>query len=117
MTPLALDAARTLREREQLNLGLVVLSQLAPTPATHLDTVLRESAPSAVITVEEASTEGGWGAEMIATIEHIRDARRLGAIAYRRVGAKNAPIPSARALEHEVLPQVDDIVAAVLDCF
>jgi pyruvate/2-oxoglutarate/acetoin dehydrogenase E1 component len=117
MTPLSLDAARILREREQLNLGLVVVSQLAPTPSTHLEAVLREVAPSAIVTVEEAPAEGGWGAEMIATIEHIRDARRLGGIVYRRVGAKNAPIPSARALEHEALPQVDDIVAAVLDCF
>jgi pyruvate/2-oxoglutarate/acetoin dehydrogenase E1 component len=54
---------------------------------------------------------------LIATIERIRDSRRLGAIAYRRVGAKNTPIPSARALEDAVLPQADDIVAAVLDCF
>jgi pyruvate/2-oxoglutarate/acetoin dehydrogenase E1 component len=117
MTRPALDAAALLREREKLELGLVVVSQLAPTPATHLDTILSEAAPAAVVTVEEAPAEGGWGAEMIATIERLRDRRRLGAIAYRRVGAKNAPIPSARDLEDEALPQVDDIVAAVLDCF
>ena len=33
MTRLALDAAALLREREKLDLGLVVVSQLAPTPA------------------------------------------------------------------------------------
>ena len=70
-----------------------------------------------MVTVEEATPEGGWGAEMIATVEQIRDARGLGAITYRRVGAENTPIPAARALEHDVLPQVDDIVAAALDCF
>jgi pyruvate/2-oxoglutarate/acetoin dehydrogenase E1 component len=32
-------------------------------------------------------------------------------------GAENTPIPAARDLEDDVLPQVDDIVAAVLDCF
>ena len=117
MTPLAVEAATTLREREKLDLGLVIVSQLSPTPQAHLDAILREAAPAAVVTVEEAPAEGGWGAEMIATIERIRDTRRLGAISYRRVGAKNAPIPGARALEDGVLPQVDDIVAGVLDCF
>jgi pyruvate/2-oxoglutarate/acetoin dehydrogenase E1 component len=117
MTHAALDAAAALRVREKLDLGLVVVSQLAPTPATHLETIMREASPAAVITVEEAPDEGGWGAEMIATFEQARDRRGLGAIAYRRVGAKATPIPSARALEDAVLPQTDDIVAAVLDCF
>ncbi len=117
MTGPALEAAALLREREKLDLGLVVVAQLAPTPRTHLDTILRDVAPAAVVTVEEAPAEGGWGGEIIATIEQIRDVRRLGPICYRRVGAKNTPIPSARDLEDETLPQVDDIVAAVLDCF
>jgi len=117
MTQPALDAAAALRDREKLELGLVVVSQLSPTPAAHLEAVLAEAAPAAVVTVEEAPPGGGWGAEMIATIERIRDARGLGAVSYRRVGAKGTPIPGARALEDMVLPQVDDIVAAVLDCF
>jgi pyruvate/2-oxoglutarate/acetoin dehydrogenase E1 component len=117
MTRLALDAATTLREDEHLNLGLVVLSQLSPTPASHLDMILQETGASTVVTVEEAPPEGGWGAEMIATIEQIRDARRLPAFAYRRVGAQNTAIPSARHLEDGMLPQAGDIVAAVLDCF
>jgi len=117
MTRSALEAAAMLREREALNLGLVVISQLSPTPVTHLEAVLRDAAPSAIITVEEASAEGGWGAEVIATIEQIRDACRLASISYRRVGAKSMAIPSARTLENDVLPQVEDIVAGVLDCF
>jgi pyruvate/2-oxoglutarate/acetoin dehydrogenase E1 component len=117
MTRPALDAAARLREREKLELGVVIVSQLAPTPAAHLDAILADAAPAAVVTVEEAPAEGGWGAEMIATFEQARDARRLGPIAYRRIGAANTPIPGARALEDRVLPQVDDIVAGVLDCF
>jgi len=117
MTPIALEAARHLRERERLDLGLVVVSQLAPTPVSHLDAIMAGTETAVVVTVEEAPPEGGWGAEIIATIERIRDARRRGAIAYRRVGAKRAAVPSARALEDDVLPQVGDIAAAVLDCF
>jgi pyruvate/2-oxoglutarate/acetoin dehydrogenase E1 component len=117
MTRPALDAAAALREREALNFGLLVVSQLSPTPVTHLEAVLRDATPSAVVTVEEAPAEGGWGAEMIAAIEQIRDRGRLAPISYRRVGGKNMVIPSARVLEHDVVPQVEDIVAAVLDCF
>jgi pyruvate/2-oxoglutarate/acetoin dehydrogenase E1 component len=117
MTRLTLEAAVMLRDRENLNLGLVAVSQLAPTPMSHLDVVLRNARTSTVITVEEAPAAAGWGAEMIATIEQVRAAHGLAAFAYRRVGAKNAAIPSARDLEHTVLPQVGDIVAAVLDCF
>ena len=116
MVSLALEAATLLRAREQLNLGLVVVSQLSPTPASHLDAILRDAAPPVVITLEEAAAEGGWGAEMIATLERIRDARAFGPIAYRRVGAKNTPIAAARDLEDGVLPQAADVVAAVLDC-
>jgi pyruvate/2-oxoglutarate/acetoin dehydrogenase E1 component len=84
---------------------------------THLGAILSQAAPAAVVTVEEAPADGGWGAEMIATFEQMRDSRGLGAVSYRRVGAKGTPIPGARDLEDEVLPQTDDIVAAVLDCF
>jgi pyruvate/2-oxoglutarate/acetoin dehydrogenase E1 component len=69
------------------------------------------------VTIEEAAAEAGWGAEIIASIEQIRDAHRLAAISYRRVGAKATVIPSARPLEDAALPQTEDIVAAVLDCF
>jgi acetoin:2,6-dichlorophenolindophenol oxidoreductase subunit beta len=117
MTTLALEAARVLREREKLNLAVVAVSQLAPTPASHLATILDDGAPSAIVTVEEAPAAGGWGAEIISTIEATRDTRGLGAIAYRRVGAENAAIPSAREMEDEVLPQVGRIVTAALDCF
>jgi pyruvate/2-oxoglutarate/acetoin dehydrogenase E1 component len=113
----ALDAAATLREREQLDLGLVVVTQLSPTPTSHLDVVLRDGEPTGVVTIEEAPAEAGWGAEIIASVEQIRDAHRLAPISYRRVGAKATVIPSARPLENSVLPQTEDIVAAVLDCF
>ena len=117
MTAIALDAARHLCERERLNLGLVVVSQLSPTPLPHLEAILDGMPATPIVTVEEAPAEGGWGAEIIATIARLRDMRGLGGAAYARVGAKNAPIPSARALEDAMLPHTRDIVAAVLECF
>jgi pyruvate/2-oxoglutarate/acetoin dehydrogenase E1 component len=117
MTSFALEAVTKLREREQLHVGLVVVSQLSPTPGSHFEVILRDNVPAAVVTVEEAPAEGGWGAEIVATIEQIRDTRDLAPTRYRRVGANRTVIPSARALEDGVLSQIDDIFAAVLDCF
>jgi pyruvate/2-oxoglutarate/acetoin dehydrogenase E1 component len=117
MARAALATAAVLREHEQLNVGLVVVTQLSPTPTSHLEAILEHGTPSAVVTIEEATTEAGWGAEIIAWIEQIREAHRLAAISYRRVGANVTVIPSARPLEDAVLPQTEDIVAAVLDCF
>jgi pyruvate/2-oxoglutarate/acetoin dehydrogenase E1 component len=117
MAPLALAAAQALGAREHLNLGLAVVSQLSPTPASHLDKILREAATSVIVTIEEAPVPGGWGAEMIAATEELRDAHGWPAFIYRRIGAKETPIPGARQLEDRTLPQVDDIAAAVLECF
>jgi pyruvate/2-oxoglutarate/acetoin dehydrogenase E1 component len=117
MTTLALGAAQALLEDERLAFGVVVVSQLAPMPASHIDMIMAAGGTSVIVTVEEAHAEGGWGAEMIATIEQIRAAHGLDAVTYRRVGAKSTAIPSGRDLEDETLPQVSDIVAAVLDCF
>ena len=117
MMPFALAAARHLREREQLHLGLIIVSQLSPTPVAHLEAILGDAPGFPIVTIEEAPAEGGWGAEIIATIAQLRDARGLGTASYRRVGAKTAPIPSARTLEEAMLPQAGDIVAAVLECF
>ena len=91
MTRAALEVAAALRAREDLDFGLVIVWQLAPTPAAHLDAILSDAAPTAIVAPRP--------------------------IAYRRVGAKGTPIPSARAVEDGWLPQAEDIVAAVLECF
>ena len=38
-------------------------------------------------------------------------------VRHERIGAQATPIPSSRVLEGEALPQVQDIVTRVLECF
>lgn len=115
--PLALDALAHLRDREHLNFGVVVPTVLSPMPRSHLDVVLREFDMDAVVTVEEGSPTGGWGAEVVATICELREGQGRIVPRSRRVGAAETAIPSGRDLEYEMLPQQRDIIAAALDCF
>jgi pyruvate/2-oxoglutarate/acetoin dehydrogenase E1 component len=65
-----------------------------------------------LVVVNEGPLTGGYAAEVVA-----RMVETVGIDAFRatpaRVAAKDTPIPYATALEREVLPNVDDLVAAV----
>jgi pyruvate/2-oxoglutarate/acetoin dehydrogenase E1 component len=117
LAPLALEALAHLRDREHLHFGLVIPSQLSPMPTSHLDAMLREHDPAAIVTVEEAPPAGGWGAEIVATVTQLRETQDRIVPRLRRVGARDTAIPSSRDLEYETLPQTRDIIAAALDCF
>jgi pyruvate/2-oxoglutarate/acetoin dehydrogenase E1 component len=63
------------------------------------------------VTAHEAVVRGGFGAELVAVIQH-------GAFDWldapiERVGAKFAPIPFAPVLEESVVPDADDVLAAI----
>jgi len=72
-------------------------------PISHLDRILQDAGTSIVITVEEAPLAAGWGAEMIATIAQLSDARG-GAPSPVAGGAENIAIPSAQELENALPP-------------
>jgi pyruvate dehydrogenase E1 component beta subunit len=65
----------------------------------------------ALITVEEGTLTGGVGAEIAARVQEAAWEELRGPV--RRVAARDGIVPSARTLEEEALPGVDDIVAAV----
>jgi pyruvate dehydrogenase E1 component beta subunit len=68
-----------------------------------------------VLVAHEACERGGAGAELAAVIaEEMFD--QLDA-PIQRLGARNTPIPFSPPLERAVVPQVDDIVAAVKDVY
>jgi pyruvate dehydrogenase E1 component beta subunit len=64
-----------------------------------------------VLIVHEAARRGGWGAELLATIEEEAFDDLDAPIA--RVAAHNTPIPFAPAMEEFVIPSVEDIVAGI----
>ena len=107
MLPLVEAAARRLREEEELAVEIVVPSLLAPLPTGTLTGHLLTRKRVAI--VEESHHQYGVGAELAATLLE-RDYRgRL-----LRIGAPPLPIPSARSLERQMLPDEARVVAEVL---
>lgn len=104
----ALEAADRLMEKD-ISVEIVDPRTLDPLDE---DTILSsvEKTGHAVI-VHEAWTKGGYGGEIAAIIADEGIDYLDGPV--KRVGAKHVPIPFSPNLEDYVLPQVDDICAAV----
>jgi len=109
MLPVVLDAVTELILEHEIFCEVVALSQLSP---MELDPVLESVARSgALVTAEEGTLTGGFGAEIAARVQ----AEAWGDLRapVQRVAARDGIIPSARLLEDAMLPSVDDVVAAV----
>jgi pyruvate dehydrogenase E1 component beta subunit len=107
MVPFALLAADTLASGG-IDVEVLDLRTLVPFDG---EAVLASVARTGrLVVVQEAPRRAGFGAEVAAMVAE-RAAGSLRA-PIRRVGALNAPLPMAPALEREVLPQVDWIVRA-----
>jgi pyruvate/2-oxoglutarate/acetoin dehydrogenase E1 component len=106
MAELARQALLKLAYEQELFAELIVLTQLAPAALDPVWAALR--ATGRLVTVEEGTLTLGWGAEVLA-----QAAATLPLRAARRVAADDLPIPAAPALEAEVLPGVEAIVAAM----
>jgi len=66
---------------------------------------------SRLVTVEENPYQGGWGATVVSIVAD-EGFETLDA-PIRRVAAANVPLPFADALEEQVIPSVDKVVATV----
>ncbi|MBK5941185.1 alpha-ketoacid dehydrogenase subunit beta [Halochromatium roseum] len=107
MTPICLKAAARLREEEELICDVVILHEISPFKVDAIGASLRKS--RRMVVAEEGTYSWGWGAEVIARLSEYRfDAPPV------RVAAREVPIPAARSMEDEVLPQVRDVVAAAI---
>jgi len=108
MTPVCLAVKEALKP-VGIDLEVLDLVSLQPLDKESIFASVRKT--GRVIIVEEACLTGGVGAEVSALIsEHCLDALEAPIM---RVAAADMPIPSALALEKFVLPQAEDIVAAV----
>lgn len=110
MLPIVEEAIQFLRETEELEVEVIVPSLLAPLPR---NTLLQQlmSRP-AIAVVEESHHEYGVGAEILAML--LEAGYQGEAI---RVGTDPVPIPAARSLERQVLPDKELIVANLLELF
>jgi pyruvate/2-oxoglutarate/acetoin dehydrogenase E1 component len=115
MVPHALEAILRLRDEEGLHVDLAAVSQLSPLPVSHIARILASVSSGVHVYAEEASVRHGWSAEMVAEVDaQLSDG---GRVQHVRVGAAHTPIPSGRELERRTLPQVDELVARVIECF
>ncbi len=109
MLPVALDAATELILQHEVFTEVVALSRLQP---LDLDPVLESLARTgSIVTVEEGTLTGGVGAEIAARVQARAWNELDGPVV--RVAAQDGIVPSARSLEDEALPGVEDVVAAV----
>ena len=105
---LALQAGRQLAE-QGIELEVVDLRTLKPLDIETLGTSVRKT--GRLVVVSEGARAGGVASEIVARIvDEAYDSLRVAPV---RVTAKDTPIPYAAQLERAVMPQVDDLVAAV----
>jgi 2-oxoisovalerate dehydrogenase E1 component len=110
MLPLVLDAVTELVLEHEIFCEVVALSQLVP---MELDAVLESVARTgALVTAEEGTLTGGFGAEIAARVQEAAWSDLRAPV--QRIAARDAIIPSARPLEDAMLPSVDDVVDAVM---
>jgi 2-oxoisovalerate dehydrogenase E1 component len=110
MLPIALEAATELILEHEIFCEVVALSQLLP---LDLEPVLESvSRTGALVTAEEGTLTGGFGAEIAARVQELAwsDLTRPT----QRVAARDGIIPSARLLEDAMLPGVADLVDAIV---
>ena len=107
MVPLVIKAAQVLHEREDLNCEIIVQHQISPIlPEKIIQSALKTKR---VTVVEEGIVNFGWGAEVSALLSSL-----ILEAPIQRVGSKPNIIPASRNLETSVLPQIDDIINAVI---
>lgn len=110
MAPIVLEAATELILEHEIFCEVVALSQLQP---LELEPVLESvGRTGALVTAEEGTLTGGFGAEVAARVQELAwgDLRRP----VQRVAARDGIIPSARPLEDAMLPGVHDVVQAIV---
>jgi pyruvate/2-oxoglutarate/acetoin dehydrogenase E1 component len=110
MLPVVLDAVTELVLEHEVFCEVVALSQLLP---MELEPVLESVARTgALVTAEEGTLTGGFGAEIAARVQEAAWSDLRGPV--QRVAARDGIIPSARGLEDAMLPSASDVVDAIL---
>lgn len=109
MAPLAVEAAYNAYMKEEITVEIVIPSLVKPAPYDDLIESARKS--GRIIIAEESNLGFGWGAEIAAGLQVLAFDHLKKPIS--RIGSEHCPIPSARPLEDEVLPQAVDIEQAI----
>jgi pyruvate/2-oxoglutarate/acetoin dehydrogenase E1 component len=109
MAELAKQAVVRLAYEHEIFAELVIPTQLSP---FNIDPIISSVSNTGVLlTVEEGTYTLGWGTEVIA---RVAEALETHTTKYKRLAAKEVPIPASGALEAQVLPGVDQIIKSAI---
>lgn len=101
-----LQASRELMIQNEIQMDIVVLSQLSPLPIKDIQSLIQNNAP--VVVIEEGTKTAGIGAEIIAScIEN-----NIGS-AYYRIATYDLPIPNGIILENQIIPDKNRIIEKI----
>lgn len=106
MAEIARRAMLRLAYEEEIFVELIVPTQLSPFDVDRIRAHALDS--GRLLVIEEGTKTLGYGAEVITRVCAGSD----GAIRSDRVAARDMPVPAAGQLEEQMLPQIDDVLAA-----
>lgn len=109
MAPILAEAALNVFLKEEIICEIIVPSLIKPVPILDILPSVRQSRN--LIIVEESLRTAGWGAELSSQV--YEDCFDILIKPIKRLGAKDSPVPSAKTLEVEMLPQVRDVEDAI----
>jgi pyruvate/2-oxoglutarate/acetoin dehydrogenase E1 component len=109
MAELVKQAAIRLAYEQEIFTELIIPTQLSPFQVQPI--IASTNHTNRLLVVEEGNLTLGWGAEVVAQV-----AEALGnrSISYKRLAAKDLPVPSSGPLEALVLPDIDQIIETVI---
>ena len=108
---MTMDANAAADELAELGISCEVIDPRTLVPLD-MDTILKSVRKTGrLVVAHEAVERGGFGGEIAAQVQEKAWDALKGPV--RRVAAENTPVPYAKGLEAEMLPQRKDIVAAV----
>ena len=84
---------------------VIVITKLYPLDVNSLLLLTEDS--DYIITVEESNVEGGFGSDIISSLVELEENKQKK---YLRIGSENAPIPSTKKLENEILVSKNSII-------
>ncbi len=110
MAELAKQAVIRLAFEKEIFVELLIPTQLSPFEVEPIIQSTRRT--GSLLVVEEGSLTLGWGAEVVS---RVAEATGTQSIRFKRLASKDLPVPSSGPLEAQVLPDVNQLIDAVVN--
>ena len=105
------EAMEKLLIEHEISIELFFLSSISPLIGADINEILISTEKTGkLITLEEGSTNAGFGSEVISIIAQ----KSKNQIKYFKLGAEPVPIPSQIQLEKKALPNLDSLIDSIL---